>query len=120
MMWRLPTVTCALSLMCVAVSASAERLDPRLATLRKAWVSPIDDLAEDKPVAACFGEHLSMQTPMRLVTTRDDAEIIFKVRANIPSATKRVFLGPTGGSPSIHADAILADGTKLWSDGAKL
>ena len=42
-----------------ATSHAADKIDPRLATVRKAWVQPVDELAdEDRPVAACLADHL--------------------------------------------------------------
>ncbi len=100
--------------------AYAATIDPRLATVRKAWVQPEDELADDRQVAACFAEHLKTATPIGTVATKEEADVVFKVRANIPSATKRVLWGGMGGSPSAHLSAELPDGTKLWDDGAKL
>ena len=100
--------------------AYAANIDGRLATVRKAWIQPEDELADDRPVAACFAEHLKNVTPVEAVATKEEADVVFKVRANISSATKRAMLGGLGGSPSAHLSAELPDGTKLWDDGAKL
>jgi hypothetical protein len=91
----------------------------RLATVRKAWIEPIDDLKEDKPVSACAARLIAERTPLTLAETREDADIILYVRANIPGTAARMFLGPTGGSPSSYMIVQHADGTTLWEDGAK-
>jgi hypothetical protein len=69
--------------------AAAEKLDPRLATVRKAFVVPIDDLTEDRPVALCFAEHLTQLTPIESVPSADQADVVFRVKANLPSAGMR-------------------------------
>jgi hypothetical protein len=40
------------------------KIDPRLATVKKAFVIPVDDLADDKPVSTCFADHLKGATPI--------------------------------------------------------
>jgi hypothetical protein len=107
-------------LVTASFAAYAEKIDPRLATVRRAWIQPEDELADDRQVAACLAEHLKAATPIEPVATKEEADVVFKVRANIPSATKRVLWGGMGGSPSAHLSAELPDGTKLWDDGAKL
>lgn len=104
----------------IAAVALAAKVDGRLASIKKAFVVPEDDLGVDKPVAACLAEHLSSLLPIESVATKDDAEVVFKVRANLPSATSRVMLGGMGGSPSAFLTVELLDGKKLWADGAKL
>jgi len=103
-----------------ATALSAKDADRRLATVRKAFVVPVDDLGDDRPVAACFAEHIATHTPIVAVKEKDEADVIFKVKAHLPSATTRVMVGMMGGSPSADLFAELPDGTKLWSDGAKL
>lgn len=98
----------------------AAKVDGRLATVRKAFVVPVDELGDDKPVAACFAEHLSKMTPIQPVETKDESDVIFRVKSHLPSATTRVMVGMMGGSPSADVSAELPDGTKLWADGAKL
>ena len=111
---RLTALLCLLA----AVSVSA-KVDGRLASLRKAYVVPMDDLGDDQPVAACLADHLPKPTAMTVVNTREEADIILRVSAHLPSATTRFVLGIAGGSPSAHLFAELPDGTKLWDDGAK-
>src|SRR5215216_177685 len=74
--------------------------DARLATVRKAFVVPVDDLADDRPVAACFADHLATHTPIVSVKEKEEADVIFRVKAHLPSATTRVLVGAMGGSPS--------------------
>jgi hypothetical protein len=94
--------------------------DPRLITVKKAYVMAVDDLGDDKPVAVCLAKHLAEQTPLTVVEKREDAEAILRVSSHLPSATTRVMVGMMGGTPSAHLFIELSDGTKLWDDGAKL
>jgi len=102
------------------VTSAADKIDPRLATVRKAFVVPVDDLGDDRGVAVCLADHLSQKTPIEAVKTKEEADVILKVKAHIPSATTRYMVGAMGGSPSTDLSAELPDGTKLWSDGAKV
>jgi hypothetical protein len=99
--------------------ASASGVDKRLATVRKAYVAAADELGDDQGVAACFAEHLHSLTPIEVVKTKEEADVVFRVSAHLPSTTTKVLVGVMGGSPSAHLFAELADGTKLWDDGAK-
>ena len=94
--------------------------DKRLATMKKAYVIPVDDLGDDKPTAVCLAKHLADQTPIEAVKTKEDADVVFKVSSHLPSATTRVMVGMMGGTPSAHLFIETADGTKIWDDGAKL
>ncbi len=107
-------------LACVPMVTMAAGVDGRLAGVRKAFVVPVDDLSDDRPVAVCLADHLAAQTPITAVKTREEADVIFKVKAHVPSATTRFMVGMMGGTPSADLLAELPDGTKLWSDGAKL
>jgi hypothetical protein len=80
----------------------------------------VDDLGDDKPVAACFAEHLAKMTPLQVVATKEEAEIVLRVKAHLPGQSARHALGSMGGRPSADVFAELPDGTKLWNDGAKL
>jgi hypothetical protein len=94
--------------------------DKRLSTMKKAFVLPVDDLGVDKPIAICLKKHLPDQTPLEVAATREEADVIFRVSGNLPSATTRYLVGAMGGTPSAHLFIELPDGTKLWDDGAKL
>ncbi|HEX3703948.1 MAG TPA: hypothetical protein VHU82_11505 [Vicinamibacterales bacterium] len=59
-------------------------------------------------------------TPIEATKDKDEADAIFRVKAHLPSATTRVMVGMMGGTPSADLQVELADGTKLWADGAKL
>jgi len=100
-------------------AATRKKADPRMATMRKVHLVAIDDLGYDVTVVDCLAEILPRQFPTFTVVPREEAEVILRIRANIPSATSRVVLGVLGGSPSAHMYAELPDGTKLWNDGAK-
>src|SRR5262245_41390411 len=78
--------------------SAADKIDPRLATVRKAFVVPMDELGDDRGVATCLAERLPSKTPIAAVATKDDADVVFRVKANIPSATSRFMLGVAGGS----------------------
>ncbi len=91
-----------------------------LATVRKAYIVVVDDLnSADHLVASCLGERLHTITPIEAVSTKEEADVIFKVKAHIPGSAKR-YLGNMGrGTPSANLAVELPDGTPLWSDGAK-
>jgi hypothetical protein len=97
----------------------ADKIDPRLASVRKAFVEPVDELGDDRLVAVCLADHLKTTPPLSLVGSKDDAEVILRVRAHLTSGASRVLLGSMGGTPSANMEADLPDGTKLWADGAK-
>jgi len=113
------------SLLCVfAIAATpalllAAKADARLATVRKAFIMPVDDLGDDVGVAKCFADHIHDLTPIESVSSKDEADVVFRVSAHLPSTTTKVLVGALGGSPSAHLFAELPDGTKLWDDGAK-
>jgi hypothetical protein len=90
-----------------------------LATVRKAYIVAVDELGDDRAVAVCLADRINAQTPIEAVKTKDEADVILKVSAHLPSTTTKVLVGVMGGSPSAHLFAELPDGTKLWDDGAK-
>jgi hypothetical protein len=94
-------------------------LDPRLATVRSAYVEAVDDLGDDQGVAVCLAEHLDKLTPIKLASTKEQADVILRVKAHLPSTTTKFLVGVMGGSPSADLTAQTPDGTALWSDGAK-
>jgi hypothetical protein len=98
---------------------SAAHSDPRLATIKKAYIVAVDDLGDDRGVAACLAQHLTALTPIEVVKAKEDADAVFLVSAHLPSTTTKVLVGVMGGSPSAHLFVELPDGTKLWDDGAK-
>jgi hypothetical protein len=92
---------------------------PSLATIRTAWIIPVDELGNDQVVAACLAERLPTVTPVKPAASLEVADAVFKVSAHLPSTTTKAVLGVMGGSPSAHLFVELPDGTKLWDDGAK-
>jgi hypothetical protein len=47
---------------------AANKIDPRLAAIKKAWVHAVDVLTDDdKPVATCFADRLAQSTPVEAV-----------------------------------------------------
>jgi hypothetical protein len=90
-----------------ATSHAADKIDPRLAMVRKAWIQPVDELAdEDRPVAACLADHLSKLTPIEAVKTKAEADVIFRVGSTSTQATITAYL-PDGA-------------TTLWADNTPL
>src|SRR4029077_17812803 len=104
----------ALGFVLCPIALVAKDPDPKLATARKAFVVAADELGDDVGVATCFAAHLHDLTPVEVVKTKEEAEIVFKVSAHLPSTTTKVLVGALGGSPSAHLFAELPDGTKLW------
>lgn len=98
---------------------SAEKIDPRLATVRKAFVVAVDELGDERFVTVCLPERLKALSPIVVVDRREDADAIFKVKADIPSKGGRYFGGGMGKTPSANLEVQLPDGTHLWSDGTK-
>jgi hypothetical protein len=111
----------ALVMFCVgsASSLSAAKIDPRLATVTKAFIVPVNPKGDDGVIAACLVDKLPSITKVIVVATKEEADVILKVRGNIPGAARRYAVGMMGGTPSANLEAQLPDGTKLWSDGAK-
>jgi hypothetical protein len=90
-----------------ATSHAADKIDPRLAMVRKAWVQPVDELAdEDRPVAACLADHLARLTPIEAVKTKAEADVIFRVGSTSTQATLTAYLPD--------------DATTLWADNTPL
>lgn len=116
-MKRLTTGVMLAVVACATVAAKGP--DPRLARVRNAFVVAVDELGDDQAVASCFADHLHAQTPIKVVTSKDEADVVFRVSSHLPSTTTKVLVGMMGGSPSAHLYAELPDGTKLWDDGAK-
>jgi hypothetical protein len=98
---------------------ASRRADPRIATAKTAYVVAASDSEDDRQVASCLSDHLSQQTPLEIAPSRDSADLILKVKAHITSGASRILLGSMGGTPSANLEALLPDGTFLWSDGAK-
>jgi hypothetical protein len=112
-------VIIALTLACGVSPVAADKIDPRLATVRKAYIVAVDPLTDDQTVAACVIDRIHTLTPLESVTTKDEADVVLKLSSHIPGAGKRFALGMMGGTPSANMAAELPDGTPLWSDGAK-
>jgi hypothetical protein len=86
-----------------ATSHAADKIDSRLATVRKAWIEPVDELAdEDRPVAACLADHLARLTPIEAVKTKAEADVIFRVGSTSTQATITAYL--PDGSTTLWAD----------------
>ena len=98
-------------------AASADKVDPRLATVRKVFITAANDAGDDQGVATCLADRLA--SPFEVVKTKEEADAVLVVKAHVPSSTSRVLLGAMGGTPSATVEAQLPDGKTLWSDGAK-
>jgi hypothetical protein len=106
-MQKRPALIASVVLFMAATGHAADKIDPRLATIRKAWVQPVDELAdEDRPVAACLADHLSKLTPIEAVKTKAEADVIFRVGSTSTQATITAYL-PDGA-------------TTLWADNTPL
>jgi hypothetical protein len=111
---------CIIVALACGVSLSAgEKIDPRLATVRKAFIVAVDDLGDDQFVALYLADRLPTLTPIEAVNTKEEADVVVRVKAHLTSGASRVLLGSMGGTPSAHLEASLPDGTLLWADGAK-
>ncbi len=109
---------CAVVVLIAGTVVSAAKIDPRLATVKKAYITIGDDLeSDDRRVALCLTERLSTVTPLASVKSKDEADVVLTVKANIPGAGRRYL--SAGGAPSANLDVQLVDGTKLWNDGVK-
>jgi hypothetical protein len=102
----------------VPAGLHATEIDSRLAKVRKAHVVALDELGEDVAIVSCFVEQLPKLTPITVVSL-EEADVVLRVQAHLPSTTTKVLVGVMGGSPSAHVYAELPDGTKLWDDGTK-
>ena len=106
-----------LLLLATVVSASTPA-DARLASARKAFVMPVDELGDDKAVVSCLTDRLGADTALTPVTTPDEADVVLRIAAHLPSTTAKYWLGDAV-TPSAHVFVELPDGTKLWDDGVK-
>ena len=87
----------------------ADKIDPRLATVRHAFVKPFDSLTDDQPVAVCVADRLVRVTPIEAVKTLEEADVVLIVsKASI------------GMHPKANLTAELSDGTKLWYGGSRV
>jgi len=103
----------------LSATVLAKDPDPRLATVRKAFVEPVDELGDDQRVATCLADQVKTTPPLSLAASKDEADVVLRVKAHLTSGASRVLLGSMGGTPSAEMEADLPDGTKLWTDGAK-
>ena len=104
---------------CRIEALAADKIDARLAKVSKAWIALAEPGEDGRAVAACLIDRLPANTKLTVVDTREEADVVLKVKAHIPGAGSRYALGMMGGTPSANLEASLPDGTKLWSDGAK-
>src|SRR5579864_7113743 len=91
----------------LAAVVGAAKVDGRLAAVRKAFIVPVDELGDDQGVAACLAEHIKSLTPIEAVKAKEEADVVFRVSAHLPSTTTKVLVGVMGGSPSAHIYAEL-------------
>lgn len=99
-------------------------LDPRLAAMTKVFVVADDQLADDRPVAACFAERLEAALPLARVERMEDADVVFVVRARLSSPLTRRVTGQVAGRGGAVLGNVrvfaVADQTKLWDGFAQV
>jgi len=61
-------------------------VDPRLGAMTKVYVQPVDDLQDDRPVAACVVQHLPTALPLTIVETPEEADVTLKIKARRQSS----------------------------------
>jgi hypothetical protein len=104
-----------LAIVCVCLVPSIARAkdpDPRLATVKTAWVEAVDELDDDKPVAVCMMDHLARTTPLAPAASRDAADVVLTVKAHLPGNSMRQLTGVLG---TVTLTAKLPNDTLLWS-----
>lgn len=110
------------------------KIDPRLALIQSVYVSAVDDLNVDRPIAACFADHLPRMVPVKPVPQPAGADVLVKISGHIVTDAEVAFakvanqrrLMKLPPDPSIpvssetHSKATvtvsLQDGTRLWTD----
>ncbi len=101
----------------IVCAEKAEKIDPRLATVRKAFVKPVNERhGDDRLIAACLADRLHTDTPIEPVK-KGDADAVFKVKGEIPAWGTRWIIGALA-TPSAKLEVELPDGTRLWRGGA--
>jgi hypothetical protein len=104
-----PTLFASLVLAITTTVVAADKVDPRLATVRKAFVTAADDLGDDRPVSACVADRLARSTAIETVKTIQEADVVITIQN-----------ASVGKHPKAEIVAALpADGTKLWVGGSK-
>lgn len=107
-------ITCTLWAVC-ASAQPPKAPDPRLASVRKAFVVANDELEADRPVSICFAERLATMTPIEAVKTKADADVIFRIRAHVTNGDEPP-PNPVRPTTTAQITAELPDGTVLWTD----
>jgi hypothetical protein len=77
------------SIISLAVIVGATKVDGRLATVRKAFIVPVDELGDDMGVATCLANHLKTLTPIEAVKTKEEADVVFKVSSHLRARRRR-------------------------------
>jgi hypothetical protein len=85
--------------------------DLRLATAKKAFVRPFDEVGDDTRVAECFVDHLTNTTSLAAVDSKDEADVLISIRVHLRGTTSR----PLFYRPNVRLVATSPDGTRLWS-----
>ena len=94
-----------------SIALTAAPPDKRLATASKVYITPLDELEGDKPVAACLAQHLPTALPLTVVGSKEEADVVLRVKARISGDTARKLMGALG---TIQLWAVTPDGAKLW------
>ena len=77
--------------LCAAMSVVASSLEGPWAGMRTAWIVPVDDIGADKLLAACVAQKLSATTPLEVVATQTEPDVILRVGATSKRSTLAVF-----------------------------
>jgi hypothetical protein len=102
--WKCSRLACCLvgCLVCSITVLAGKDADPRLSSVRRAWIEPIDEIGDDKPIVACLAQNINKTTPIEAVRTKAEADVIMRVGSTSKQTTITV---------------CLPDGTtKLWSE----
>ena len=74
-----------------AMPVIASSLEGPWVSMRTAWVVPVDDIGAAKPLAACVAQKLSATTPLEVVTTQIEPDVILRVGSTSKRSALAVF-----------------------------
>lgn len=98
----------------IAATAIAKE-DPRLATAKTAFVVAKDDLGDDKPVAVSLADRLTKITPLAAAESKEQADLVLRIRAHIPGMVGRGLVSPT-----VWLEVQAPDGTVIYKGSRNL
>jgi hypothetical protein len=106
--WILLAGVVAAAVLAVATPGAAQPPDPRLASVHVVWIE-VDELSDAQPVAVCFKDRLSTQTPFTLAADRASADAVLRFAAPRPFVFELSVFLPDG--------TEYFAGTPLWAGG---